>query len=161
MLLCGALAVGACQPALDPAPRGAPGADRATREAALEVADCTPGGNFCGAASATKPIPWKGQPPPVAGPGQSFHAWESPDSPLELIAVLADVEHGKILWAVSAKGAEPQGALLQSLRGRGPVDIVRPPPPPPPVGNDWLILERALRYQQLGAEAEAAAQQCL
>lgn len=154
MLVCVALALGACQSGLDPTPA-------ALGETSQEIVDCTPGGNFCSAPPAQITY-WQGQKPPLAGTYQSYHAYVNPLNSAEMILALADTSQGRIVWAVRVKGAVDQQALLGQTWGRGPVDVVRPPPPPPPpIGTDWYIMERALRVQQLNAEALQAAAQCV
>lgn len=148
-LLCLGIVLGACQSGLD-----TPEATVATTQA---VNDCTAGGNFCGTPSPQIPY-WQGQQPPLAGPKQSYHIYTDPLNQSEMVVALADVGQGKIVWAVRT-GTQQQPALLGKVYPRGPIDIVRPPPPPPPVGDEWL-LERALRYQQLHAEATAAQAVC-
>jgi hypothetical protein len=152
MLVCWALVMGACQTVGDPPPE--------ITETAQELVDCTPGGNFCTTPPAQFAV-WQGQVPPLAGPGQSYHAYQDPTNQAEMILALADINQGKIVWGVHIKGASSQQTLLGVTWGRGPVDVVRPPPPPPPpVGTERYIMERALRFQQLHAEALQATQAC-
>ena len=151
MLVC-LLALGACQEGLEPAPE-------ALGET-VQALDCTPGGNFCNTPT-PQIAPWQGQLPPIAGQGQSYHAYRDPANQNEMILALADLNQGKIVWAVHTKDPKEQRALLGITWDRGPVDVVRPPPPPPPpTGTPKYIMERAIRFQELHAEAFQAVQQC-
>jgi len=127
-----------------------------TTEATQELGDCTPGANFCGAQM--PPIPyWQGQPPPAAGPKQTYEMYESPAG--EWVFALADTGQKKIVWAVRVKKAS-LGLIVPGIAEAGPIDGVRPPPPPPGGTEGMYLLERSLRFQQLDGEAKAAVAQC-
>jgi hypothetical protein len=158
--LCLAIALGACQaePPTDGAGTEADEPGRRTAEVSQDVLGCMPGPMFCNT-PAQQPPWWQGQALPIAGAGQSYHLYTSPLNKNETILSLADINQGKIVYAVKASGAQ-SAALLAATWGRGPVDVVRPPPPPPPIGTEALIMERAIRFQQIEADALKAVEQC-
>jgi hypothetical protein len=135
--------------------------DPMTSVAEQALTDCTPGGNYLDAK--LPPLaPWAGK-TPAAKPGQMYLDYRDPRTQGVYLAFLVDPGAGKIVWGATVKESAIAGyrATIDSGVDKPRLgDCCRPPPPPPGDGDNWLArftLEAALRFAEVSAEAEAAA----